>query len=97
MVQYLQGVLQLAAVFLSLVAGTFAASLFSVSQKHEHLRPWKFLIVALILFAIEEILGALVAFQIIYPTFLTHVIPTAILIMLIFALHLQIKENTGDR
>jgi ABC-type branched-subunit amino acid transport system permease subunit len=97
MVQYLEGVLQLAAVFLALVAGFFAASLLKVSHQNEHLKPWKYLIVALILFALEEILGALVAFKIILPTFLTHIVPTAILIMLILALNLQIKENTSKK
>ncbi len=97
MVQYLEGVLQVAAIFLSVVAGIFAASLFKVSHETEHLKPWRLLIVALILFAVEETLGALVAFKIILPTFLTHIVPTAILVSLIFALSAQIKHHTRKK
>lgn len=94
MVQYLEGVLQVAAIFLAVVAGIFAASLFKVSHETEHLKPWKYLIFALILFAVEEILGSLVAFKIILPTFLTHIIPTFILVLIILALSAQITHHT---
>ena len=97
MTQYLEGVLQVAAIFLSIVAGLFAASLFKVSHETEHLKPWKFLIFALILFAVEEILGALVAFKVILPTFLTHIIPTFILALLIIALHSQTEKHTTKK
>lgn len=92
MVFYIDGIIQIAIVFLSIIAGIFALSLFKVSHKVEHLRPWKPLIIALFLFAIIEILGALSAFKIFVSDWLTHVIPSVILILLMYALFLQIME-----
>lgn len=92
MISYIDGVLQIAVVFLSMVAGIVAISLFKVSHKQEHLKPWKPLIFALVLFAIEEILGALAAFNIYKSSYLTHIIPSAILLILIYSLFLQIME-----
>lgn len=92
MVSYIDGMLQIAVVFLSVVAGIVAISLFKASHKQEHLNPWKPLIICLVLFAIEEVLGALEAFNIYTSAYLTHVIPSAILLILIYALFLQIME-----
>lgn len=94
MVQYFEGVLQIANVFLAVVAGFIAASLFRVSHKRDLLKPWKALIIALILFAIEEIFGALNAFQLLAPSFITHLIPTFILLLLIYSIDLQTKLHT---
>jgi lipopolysaccharide export LptBFGC system permease protein LptF len=97
MLGYLEGVLQIANVFLAIVAGIIAISLFHAFHRTEHLKPWKILVVLLVLFAIEESLGGLVAFGIIGPTFLTHLIPTAMLLLLIYALDMHIKEHTSKR
>jgi len=90
LVQFIEGILKIANLFLAIVAGIIAATLFKVSRKKE-LKPWMFLIVALIFFAIQEILGALRAFEIFSTPYLTHVVPTIILVLLVIALILQIN------
>lgn len=92
MLSFVDGMVQIADVFLAIVAGLVALSLFKASHKLEHLKPWKPLISCLILFMIEEVLGALAAFNIYESAFLTHIIPSAILLLLIYALILQISE-----
>ena len=92
--EYLPGVLQIANVFLMIIAGFFAISLFKVSHSTKHLKPWKILIMVLVLFVIEEILGGLIAFGKIQPTFLTHLIPTFMMVFLIYAVDIHTKENT---
>jgi len=89
MVQYIEGILKIANLFLAVVAGIIALTLFKASKKQ--LAPWRILIIALIFFAVQEILGALRAFNIYESPYLTHIIPTAILGLLIFALVLQIN------
>lgn len=91
MVEFITGTLQITAATLSVVAGIIAISLFKVSHENVGLRAWKYLIIALVLFAIEEVIGALVSFKIINPTFLTHVIPAGIVGFLIAALILEIN------
>ncbi|MBI4453171.1 hypothetical protein HY636_00845 [Candidatus Woesearchaeota archaeon] len=91
MVEFITGTLQITAATLSVVAGIIAISLFKVSHENVELRAWKYLIVALILFAAEEVIGALVSFKIISPTFLTHVIPAGIVGAIIIALTLEIN------
>lgn len=88
--QYLEGMLKIANVFLSIVAGFIAISLFKASHQSKYLKPWKLLIIALVLFAVQEVLGALRAFDIYSTPHLTHIVPTAILGFLIYALILQI-------
>lgn len=90
---YWYGVIQIANVFLAVVAGVLAASLFKVSHQKMHLKPWKMLIVALVLFSILEIVGALRTFGIYESLFLTHMITSAILAFLIMTLALQIKVS----
>ena len=90
MVEYLEGILKIANVFLAVVAGLIAVSLFKESSKHKHLKPWYILIVVLCLFAVQEILGTLRAFNIFETPYLTHIVPTAILGLLVWALVLQI-------
>ena len=96
-VSQLQGTLNIANIFLALVAGLIAISLFRASHKHRPLKPWKILIVVLILFVIQEILGSLVAFGIIGATFVTHLIPSFMIFLTIVAVDLQIKEHTVSR
>lgn len=87
--EYIEGVLKVANVFLVIVAGIVALSLVKVSHKRKELRPWKLLIIALLLFAVQEILGALRAFKIFETPYLTHIIPTAMLVLLLVAVVLQ--------
>lgn len=89
--QYLEGILKIANLFLSLVAGYIAITIISMSGKKKELIPWKILSFALIFFAIQEILGALRAFNIFSSPYLTHIVPTLILGLLIFCLVLQIN------
>lgn len=89
------GISQLAAVFLSIIAGFIAISMFKVSSEHRHLRPWKFLIPSLVLFSVEEVLGALRTFDVWTTPHLTHVVPSFVLVFLIAALINQIQVNRG--
>ena len=93
--EQLEGILKIANLFLAIVAGFIALGLFRASRKKEILRAWKVLIFALVLFSIQEILGALRAFSIYESPFLTHIIPTVILGLLITALVFQI--NLGEK
>ena len=88
---YIWGTLQIANLFLAVVAGTMAATLFQISHQRSHLRPWKVLVVALILFAVLEIIGALRSFGIYSSPFLTHAITSVILAFLIIALIMQMR------
>ena len=85
-VQYLEGILKVANLVLALVAGIISISLIKISRKRKELNAWVILIIALIFFAIQMILGALRAFKIFESLYLTHIIPTVILILLIIAL-----------
>ena len=89
MVGYLEGILKIANLFLASVAGLIAVSLFRSSRKQKFLKPWYLLIVVLILFAVQEILGALRAFNIYSTPHLTHLNPSLMLGLLIWALVLQ--------
>ena len=68
--------------------------MFSQSWK-KPLRAWKFLLVAVLFFAAEEVIGALKTFGIYITPHLTHVIPGIILGLLIAAIVIQININKG--
>jgi peptidoglycan/LPS O-acetylase OafA/YrhL len=95
--QFIEGVLQIANVFLSIVAGIIAASLFKSSTRHKLLKPWRYLIAVLILFALVLIFGALRSFNIFESPFITHIIPTVMLALLIVALVQQINISTKTK
>lgn len=86
---------QIGAVILSFVAGAIALSLFKQARERKQLRAWKFLIWALVFFAVEEFVGALKTFGIWSTPWLTHVIPSIILAFLIAALIIQIQVTKG--
>ena len=92
---WIYGIAILTAVFLSIVAGFIALTLFEKTTQRKYLAAWKPLIVALILFAFEEIFGALKVFGIWSTPWLTHVIPSFILVFLIAALLKQINITRG--
>ena len=89
------GISQFAAVFLSIIAGVIAISMFSTAHKERLLHAWRFMIVALVLFTVEEILGALKTFGVYSTPHLTHIVPSFILAFVIIALVSQININRG--
>ncbi len=91
---WIYGVAQLAAGFLAIIAAIIAVTMFGKSET-KLLRAWKFLLIAVLFFAIEEIIGALKTFGIYITPHLTHVIPGIILGLLITALIIQININRG--
>ncbi|MDA1197374.1 MAG: hypothetical protein O2779_05445 [Nanoarchaeota archaeon] len=93
MVQYLEGILKVGNLVLAVVAGFIALSLMKATKKRKDLKPWIYLIWALVFFAVQMVLGALRAFHIYESSFLTHVNPAIILIFLIVALILQIHQG----
>ena len=93
MIEYYEGVIKIANIFLSVVAGVIAMNIFMVSRKNRFLKPWYILVFVLILFAVQEILGVLRAFNIYSTPHLTHIVPTIILGLLIWALVLRINTK----
>ena len=91
------GVLQLTVVFLSIAAGAVAATLYRISRKHDELKAWNYLIIALILFAIVEIIGVLDAFDLYRQiAYLRHLIPSVIMGLLIAAVVVQTRITMHD-
>lgn len=97
MIDYFEGLLKIANVALSIFAGYIAITLFRVSHERKELRAWKVLIFALVFFMIQGILGALRAFYIFSSPFLTHIVPTIVLGLLIYALALQIHTHVVEK
>lgn len=87
---YLDGILKIANLVLAFVAGIIGISLIRVSRKRKHLNAWVWLIIALIFFAIQMVLGALRAFRIYESPYLTHIVPTLIVGFLVIALIKQL-------
>lgn len=86
----LEGILKIANLFLAVVAAIIGIGLFKSSLKDKILIAWKPLSVVLVLFAVQQILGALRAFDIYESPFLTHINVSLLLCFLIYALILQI-------
>ena len=97
MLDFLEGLLKIANVVLALIAGYIALSIFKVSHERKELRSWKILIIALIFFLIQEVLGALRAFNIYSSPYLTHIVPTIVLCFLIYALALQMHTHIVEK
>ena len=91
MVSQLEGILKIANIFLSGIAGGLALTLIKGSFKKRDLRPWLVLIGALVFFIVQEILGMLRAFEVYESPFLTHLVPTIILILVLWALFAQLR------
>ena len=91
MIENLEWILKFANLFFSIIAGGIAISLFRYRKKQD-MKPWFLLIIVLVLFAVQEILGMLRALQIYETPHLTHLNPTIMLALLIWALILQIKK-----
>ncbi len=92
---WLLGIAQLAAVFLSIIAGIIALTMFKQSRQKKYLRSWTLLIIVLVLFAVVEAIGALREFGVYSIPWLRHVIPSLMLLILIMALIRQINITKG--
>ncbi len=92
---WLYGTSTIATVFLAIVVGIIALSLFEAAFKKKELKAWRFLIVCLVFFALVEFFGALKVFGI-YPTpHITHVLAGVVLAAMIASLVNQIYINRG--
>ncbi len=92
--KYIEGILKIANLFLALVAGTIAINLFKILSRKKGKKEiivWKLLAVALIFFAMQMVFGALRAFRIFESPYITHIIPTVILTLIIIAIVFQIN------
>ncbi len=92
---WIYGISIITTVFLSVIAGTIALTMFEKASQRRYLSAWKPLIVALVLFVVEELFGALKVFGVWSTPWLTHVIPSFILVFLIAALLRQINITRG--
>ena len=94
--EWIYGIAALTAVFLSIIAGIIALSMFKISTEKKYLAAWVPLIAGLVFFAIEEIVGALKVFGIWQQLpWLRHVLPSLILVLFIWALIKQINVTRG--
>ncbi|MBI4150839.1 hypothetical protein HY492_01815 [Candidatus Woesearchaeota archaeon] len=92
---YVYGIAQLAAGFLAVIAGFIALTLFKSAHARKDLRAWIYLLPALVLFVIVEIIGALHAFGVQVAPYWTHILVSVILGFVIIALATQIHVNKG--
>ena|SRR3989344_2271737 len=93
--EYVTGISQIAATVLSIFAAFLAIQMFALSRKNSLLKGWRILMIALILFTVEEILGFLQAFGIYQTLHLRHIVPSFIMVALIAALIMQIQIKKG--
>ncbi len=91
---WIYGTAQLTAVFLAIVAGFISTKSLKSRRKPEFI-AWKFLFVALILFTINEILGALDTFDILQQTFWSLLLPSFVFLFFIISIALQILVKKG--
>ena len=91
MVSYIEGILKISNLLLAFIAGGIGLSLIRHSFKERKLAAWKYLAVALVLFAVQEVLGALRAFRIFTSPFLTHVNVSVLLAFILCALVVQLN------
>lgn len=92
---WVYGIANLTAVILAIIAAFIAISLYDRTREKKILGAWKYLLISLGLFIIQEILGALKVFGIFSTPHLTHILPGFILLFLIAALIKQINITRG--
>lgn len=93
---FLYGLLQIAGLFLAIVAGVIGISLFKVFHKRRELWSWKVLILALVVYALHKFFGALDAFNV-YQTstgWMSQIFPIFIQGFVLWALILEIYIAT---
>lgn len=88
---FINGLLQLAGLFLSIAAGILAVSLFNISNKTKHLWSWRVLIIALIVFGIHKLFSALHSFNILKTSYLGQIFPFIIMSLVLWAVVFQIQ------
>lgn len=92
----LYGIAQFSASFLAIIAALISVSLFRSAWKVKVLHAWKYLLIALVLFAAVEVTGGLKTFGLISSVpFITHLLSTFILGFFIVALIIQILVAKG--
>ncbi len=91
MVEYFAGVMAVANLFLAIVAGVIAISMFRLTKNKPELKPWKFLLTALVLFVGFQTISSLRNFGIVELQWATHVIASVIVAILIGALVTQLE------
>lgn len=91
---WIYGVAQFAAGFLAVIAAFIALTMFRKAEQ-KPLKAWIYLLIGVIFFAIEEVIGALKTFGIFETQYLTHVIPGIIMALLITALVVQTNIARG--
>lgn len=92
---WIYGIAQFSAAFLSIIAGIIALTMFKAAREQKLLKSWQYLLIALLLFAVEEVIGALQTFGIYSTPHLTHVLPFFILLFVIAAVITQINIAKG--
>ncbi len=89
------GIAQFAAAFLSVIAGLIALTIFKKAFQKKMLKAWRYLIPALVLFAVVEVVGALKTFGVYSTPYLTHILTGFILFFLIISLIIQTNIKRG--
>lgn len=93
---YVEGIFQVTNLLLSIVAFILLSLLF-LRYKGKELRPFVFLMAALLLFDALVFFGALRSFGVYDPGVLTHLLPAPILILLTYAIYLEIQVREGKK
>ncbi len=92
---WLYGIAQLAAGFLAIIAAIIAISMIHDARKKKPLKAWRFLLVAIALFALGEFMGAARSFELTPNPYFVHVTVSILLGFLIAGLVEQININRG--
>jgi len=92
---WVYGIANITAVILAIIAAFIALMIYDRTRDTKILGAWKYLLIALGLFVIQEILGALKTFGVYSTPHLTHVLPGVILVFVIAALIKQINITRG--
>ena len=94
---FVQGVLKIMDIFLSIVAGVLCIRLFAVKEGEKHSLPWTFLAIGLLIFAFGEIMGSLDAFGFLGFSFKPFLpgIEVGVILFFIIALVAKLKEQSG--
>ncbi len=93
--EWMYGVAQLAAAFLAFFSALLSLWILGLVHARPTLKAWRFLLVAVVFFSAEEILGSLAVFGVYKTPYLTHIIPSIILGFLIAALVKQTEITKG--
>ena len=87
---YLEGIFQSTNIILASVALVLVLLLFR-HYKHPEVKPFRYLALAMLVFIVLLLFAALRSFGIYENPYITHVLPTPILLILLYAVYLEIK------